>query len=179
MTQRGASEGFTVTTPVGRGGKRVDLPPHRRANTLVILMSVARLPEVVQALLHPSTASENGNNGAATAYPPYLPVAIVERASCADQRVVSSTLEGIVDALDRAGAQRPPGLVVVGWSVLCLEGEGEVSVLDDEDAERDDKDRKRVEKWLGGRRWKVREGVPEAWAEVFGGLSAAAVETTL
>ncbi len=38
-----------------------------------------------------------------------------------DQRVVSSTLENIVDALESTGEQRPPGLMVVGvGGVLAL-----------------------------------------------------------
>jgi len=55
-----------------------------------------------------------------TRYPPYLPIAIIERASMPDQHVTSGTLSTIVQALEAGGPQRPPGMIVVGWSVLGL-----------------------------------------------------------
>lgn len=37
-----------------------------------------------------------------------------------DQRVVYSTLRDVVQALESAGDQRPPGMIVIGWAVLAL-----------------------------------------------------------
>lgn len=80
-----------------------------------------------------------------------------------DQRVISSTLKDIVVALESIGEQRPPGMIVVGWSVLALWGKGNVDVLD-EGGERVDEER--VSRWLvgdGGARWRVKEGLDSGW----------------
>lgn len=55
-------------------------------------------------------------------YPPELPCAVVERASCPDQRVVWGTLASIFKMLEAAGGSRPPGLLVVGKAVRALSG---------------------------------------------------------
>ena len=49
-----------------------------------------------------------------------LPVAIVERASCPDQRVIRTTLSKVGDAVEACGS-RPPGLLVTGYAceVIC------------------------------------------------------------
>ena len=157
VTQRGAAESFTVCTGVGRRGKEVSLPGYDRPRTLVILMGVARLPQVVQALVD---TSDNQKRREGKAYPSHLPIAIIERASMPDQRVVASTLGDIVRALESSGEQRPPGMMVIGWSVLALHGQGDVEVLDD-DGEAGDK--ARVKKWLGDAAWKVHEGIDDGW----------------
>jgi hypothetical protein len=64
------------------------------------------------------------------AHPWYTPIAIIERATMPDQRTVFSTLRDVGAALESVGEQRPPGMIVVGWSVLCLWKQGDVSVLD-------------------------------------------------
>ncbi|KAF6761380.1 uroporphyrin-III C-methyltransferase [Ephemerocybe angulata] len=156
VTQRGAAESFTVCTGVGRRGKEITLPAYERARTLVILMGVARLPQVVDALV----AADAGARRLGAAYPGNTPVAIIERASMPDQRVVTSTLRDIVQALESSGEQRPPGMIVVGWSVLCLYGKGDTGVLE-EGAEKGDEGR--VERWLAGGRWRVEEGVDPSW----------------
>ncbi|KAF6753275.1 uroporphyrin-III C-methyltransferase [Ephemerocybe angulata] len=156
VTQRGAAESFTVCTGVGRRGKEITLPAYERARTLVILMGVARLPQVVDALV----AADAGARRQGAAYPGNTPVAIIERASMPDQRVVTSTLRDVVQALESSGEQRPPGMIVVGWSVLCLYGKGDTGVLE-EGAEKGDEGR--VERWLAGGRWRVEEGVDPSW----------------
>ncbi|KAF5332479.1 hypothetical protein D9611_005338 [Ephemerocybe angulata] len=156
VTQRGAAESFTVCTGVGRRGKEITLPAYERARTLVILMGVARLAQVVDALV----AADAGARRQGTAYPGHTPVAIIERASMPDQRVVTSTLRDVVQALESSGEQRPPGMIVVGWSVLCLYGKGDTGVLE-EGAEKGDEGR--VERWLAGGRWRVEEGVDPSW----------------
>ncbi|KAF8657157.1 hypothetical protein AX16_002271 [Volvariella volvacea WC 439] len=166
VTQRGVAESFVVCTGVGRGGKEVKLPGYKRENTLVILMGVARLERVVEVLT--STGGGKGREG--PAYPPHLPIAIIERATMPDQRVVSSTLKDIVKALESVGDQRPPGMIVVGWSVLALVGErGNVDVLDEvkSGAEEVEKmDIERVWRWLDGKGWTVREGLGDGWSDL-------------
>ncbi|KAJ7360981.1 uroporphyrin-III C-methyltransferase [Mycena albidolilacea] len=157
VTQRGVAETFSVCTGVGRNGKDVQLPGYERARTLVVLMGVARLPQVVAALLDPR--QEGRRTG--EVYPPHLPIAIVERASMPDQRVLVSTLRDVVTALESLGEQRPPGIMVIGWAVLALWGTGDVDVLED-GVENDDEGR--VGRWLGdGVGWRVKEGLPDGW----------------
>ncbi len=160
VTQRGVAEGVVVCTGVGRGGKGVRLPGYERARTVVVLMGVARLAAVVEAMLS-TDGGVRGRDGAA--YPPYTPAAIIERASMPDQRVVSSTLENIVDALESTGEQRPPGLMVVGWAVCSLWESGEVNVLQTSGEPVDarieaEEDRGRINRWFKGGKWRVEEG---------------------
>lgn len=167
VTQRGVAETFVVCTGVGRQGKEVRLPGYERSRTLLILMGVARLTEVVRALLGCSpfnTTSEGDSKGDGrrdgSPYPPTAPIAIIERGSMPDQRVLVSTLADVCTALESLGAQRPPGMIVVGWAVLALHGHGDVRVLE----EGEGGDEERVKRWLGGRRWNVIEGISEGWA---------------
>ncbi|KAK0544072.1 uroporphyrin-III C-methyltransferase [Tilletia horrida] len=168
VTQRGAADTFVLCTGVGRGGKSVALPGYSRSTTVALLMGVARLKNVVQILIS-KESTEAGEGRKGPAYPPYLPVAIIERASSADQRLVASTLENIANALERCGEQRPPGMILIGWTVLALEGEkGDATILDDGEslrgAELEARDRARVERWLKGKGYIVREGLDEAYA---------------
>ncbi|KAG5638926.1 hypothetical protein H0H81_008695 [Sphagnurus paluster] len=160
VTQRGVAESFMVCTGVGRKGKEVQLPGYERARTLVILMGVARLPKVIEAL----TAESQGGRRDGAAYPLHTPIAIIERASMPDQRVISSTLKDVVRALDSVGEQRPPGMMIIGWAVLALWAKGDVSVLD-EDGESTDE--QRVQGWLSGRdgakAWRISEGLDSGW----------------
>ncbi|KAF8814004.1 hypothetical protein BYT27DRAFT_7180265 [Phlegmacium glaucopus] len=161
ITQRGVAESFIVCTGVGRKGKDVLLPGYIRGRTLILLMGVARLSQLITALVDTST-SQSRRDG--VAFPPYTPIAIIERASMPDQRVITSTLRDIVKALDSNGEQKPPGMMVVGWSVLALSGNGDVTVLDDEYNEKLDEER--VSRWLGESDavgWKVQEGLDTRW----------------
>ena len=82
-----------------------------------------------------------------------------------DQRVVSSTLKDIVRALECNGEQRPPGMMVIGWAVLSLFGEGDVRVLD---SGAECQDQERVGTWLreGEGGWRIQEGLGNDW-EIF------------
>ena len=124
-------------------------------------MAVARLSQVITALVDTSNTQTRRDG---VAFPPYTPIAIIERASMPDQRVITSTLKDIVNALQSNGEQRPPGMMVIGWSVLALSGSGDVTVLDDYNEELDEE---RVLRWLGGDAmvgWKVQEGLDDRWA---------------
>lgn len=68
--------------------------------TLVVLMGVGKLPGYVAALRE--AGMDSGT-----------PVAMVERATWPDQRVVTGTLETIVDVRDREGVE-PPAITVIG-----------------------------------------------------------------
>lgn len=185
VTQRGVAESVVVCTGVGRGGREVKVPGYERERTVVMLMGMARLGRVVGELLGLDGASglasaadgaRNGTKGLSSrAYPRYTPIALIERASMPDQRVIASTLEHIEEALQSVGEQRPPGLMVVGWAVLALWGKGDVSVLDGdkeenvggkewEDVQRDER---RVAKWLDGKSWHIVEGLQMEF-EMFG-----------
>ncbi|KAI0275220.1 tetrapyrrole methylase [Gloeopeniophorella convolvens] len=159
VTQRGAAESFIVCTGVGRQGRDVVLPGYERARTLVILMGVARISQVLETLQMPESANRRDGHP----YPAHMPIAIIERASMPDQRVIMSTLEHVVSALESSGAQRPPGMIVIGWSVLSLWGSGDVSVLDN-GAEHGDE--ARVIRWLNGQRWRVVEGFNGDWGNL-------------
>ncbi|TFK56938.1 uroporphyrin-III C-methyltransferase [Heliocybe sulcata] len=160
VTQRGVAESFIVCTGVGRQGKEVKLPGYERGRTLLILMGVARLPQVLKALTDVENTTGKSRDG--PAYPPHLPIAVIERASMPDQRSICSTLSDISTALESAGDQRPPGMIVIGWSVLALWEKGDVTVLD---AETGMDDEERIRRWLGGNSWRIREGLESVWAE--------------
>jgi uroporphyrin-III C-methyltransferase len=158
VTQRGAAESFVVCTGVGRQGKEVKLPGYERSRTLVLLMGVARLPQILETLQSTDPAVSGRRNG--SPYPANLPIALIERASMPDQRVIVSTLRDIAAALQSAGEQRPPGMLVIGWSVLSLWEKGDVTVLDEEPGE---KDEERIKRWLGDSKWRTTEGLELGW----------------
>jgi uroporphyrin-III C-methyltransferase len=160
VTQRGVAESFIVCTGVGRQGKDVKLPGYDRARTLVILMGVARLAQVLKAL-QDEAGHEEGPSPMrdGPTFPDNTPIAIIERGSMPDQRIITSTLKNIVAALESVAEQRPPGMIVIGWSVLALWGKGDVGVLD-EGSIRDDE---RIGEWLGDTSWRVKDGLDVGW----------------
>lgn len=161
VTQRGVAESFIVCTGVGRGGKGVKLPGYERSRTVVILMGVARLGAVLDGLQNPTLPPEKRDG---PPYPWYTPIAIIERATMPDQRSVFSTLRDVGAALESTGEQRPPGMIVVGWSVLCLWKQGDVSVLDHGGEEADTA---RVQVWLEGKLWRTHEGLSDGWINLW------------
>jgi uroporphyrin-III C-methyltransferase len=52
-------------------------------------------------------------------WPLTTPCAVIERASCPDQRVIRTTLRFVVEAIEQEGS-RPPGLLVVGRACETL-----------------------------------------------------------
>ncbi|GAA6021358.1 hypothetical protein JCM10207_002021 [Rhodosporidiobolus poonsookiae] len=163
VTQRGVAESVVVCTGVGRGGRDVPLALYERAKTLCVLMGVARLASLVQSLMsHPTSP-----------YPPYLPIALVERAGAQDQRVVVSTVERLAGVLETLPPHRPPGIIVVGWACMCLDGEGDMTVLDTPGEE---VDRERVQRWVGEMGYKVRDGLGEEWRELLEAVADEAKE---
>ncbi|KDN39360.1 hypothetical protein RSAG8_08877, partial [Rhizoctonia solani AG-8 WAC10335] len=115
-------------------------------------------------------------------YPPSTPIAIIERASMPDQRLIATSLDRVERALEREGGGRPPGMIIVGWAVVALAKSGKnareetdggiVDIKGDGLGPYDEaRDRARLEQWLGGREYAVREGMEDGW-EIFAGLGA-------
>ncbi|KAJ1951133.1 uroporphyrin-III C-methyltransferase [Linderina macrospora] len=106
VTHRGVADQVLVLSGANRHGDLPNIPGYVATRTLVILMSVKRLKDIVALL---------GGSG----YPLDLPLAIVERAGCSDQRTVRGTVQTIVDVVERVG-HNPPGLIVAGHAVNVL-----------------------------------------------------------
>ncbi|KAG8933443.1 hypothetical protein FRC02_011821 [Tulasnella sp. 418] len=166
VTQRGVAESLLICTGVGRQGRDVELPGYQRQQSLSILMGVARLAQLVEALTDIPDGDKGGQRKG-DPYPLHLPVAIIERSSCPDQRVVFSTLSNVVSAMENCGEQRPPAMIFVGWAAMALSGSGDLAVLDDaakfsgKDLIARDVDR--VSRWLGPHGVIVREGLQDTW----------------
>ena len=79
-------------------------------------MALHRLRGVVAALTGDG-AAEKEREGAA--WPADTPCAVVERATCRDQRVVRTSLRHVCAAVDELGS-RPPGLLVLGGACEAL-----------------------------------------------------------
>ncbi|WWC66090.1 uroporphyrinogen-III C-methyltransferase [Kwoniella dejecticola CBS 10117] len=159
VTQRGVAESLVVCTGVGRQGKSVKLPGYIKSRSLIMLMGVARINQIIQTL---TLSSVEGRDG--LEYPEYLPIGIIERASSPDQRIIMSTLGKIEESLKKLD-ERPPGMIIVGWSVLCLEGKGKVDILDSANSD-PESEKQIVDNWLDGKEYKVREGLQEGWREM-------------
>ena len=110
VTHRGAASSLLIATGVGRGGALPPLPPYDPTRTLVLLMAVGRLPTLAADL--------------GAAYPPDTLVAVIERATHADQRVTTGTLADIGARAEAAGVVAP-AVIVVGAVVGALEAGGD------------------------------------------------------
>ena len=120
-THRGVADQILICTGTGRKGAAPEPPPYIPTQTCVFLMALHRLTSLVDALtgLHASQ-TPNGGEIPHKHWPQKTPCAVVERASCADQRVIRSTLQHVCAAVEEEGS-RPPGLLVVGWCCAVLE----------------------------------------------------------
>lgn len=132
-THRGVADQILICTGTGRKGAAPDPPSYIPTQTCVFLMALHRLSSLVDALTgtiitqDPSDPTRTPKH-----WPPDIPCAVIERASCADQRVIRSTLQHICAAIEEEGS-RPPGLLVVGWScevLKSLKGHGQWTVED-------------------------------------------------
>ncbi|KAK5130344.1 hypothetical protein LTR08_002184 [Meristemomyces frigidus] len=103
VTHRSVSDQVLICTGTGRKGASPDPPAFLSNQTVVFLMALHRLQDLVTSLTERKTSP----------YPPSTPCAVIERASCPDQRVVRTTLEYVNAAVEEEGS-RPPGLLVVG-----------------------------------------------------------------
>ena len=103
-THRGVADQVMICTGVGRKGKIPDnLPIYEPKRTTIFLMSIKRIVDILPILIDEKQ------------WPKELPVAIVERASCGDERVIKTRLSDLVDVCNKIES-RPPGLIVTGWA---------------------------------------------------------------
>ncbi|KAL4942226.1 hypothetical protein BDV06DRAFT_192759 [Aspergillus oleicola] len=113
-THRGVSDQVLICTGTGRKGAAPEPPTYVPTQTVVFLMALHRLSALIESLTIPSADAK-----LRTLWPKETPCAIIERASCSDQRVIRSTLEHVCQAFEAEGS-RPPGLLVVGASCHVL-----------------------------------------------------------
>ncbi|KAF5585885.1 uroporphyrin-III C-methyltransferase precorrin-2 dehydrogenase sirohydrochlorin ferrochelatase [Fusarium pseudocircinatum] len=142
-TQRDVADQILICTGTGKKGKAPSPPEFVPSRTVVFLMALHRIHGLIRELtthieLEPLAPA---NEEAASAQPPpppeptqvspatgeskrvlwprNTPCAVIERASCPDQRVIRTTLEHVAEAIETEGS-RPPGLLVVGRSCETL-----------------------------------------------------------
>ena len=119
-THRSVADQVLICTGTGRRGAAPTPPPYISTQTVVFLMALHRLSSLIEALTGalPASGAEE-HQARPKPWPRETPCAVIERASCPDQRVIRSTLEHICTAVEEEGS-RPPGLIVVGWSCEVL-----------------------------------------------------------
>lgn len=104
LTHRGLASSVTLVTgheDPAKEEKALDWERVASAGgTLVILMGVTRLKEIAEALIKGGL-------------PPKTPVAIVERATLPEQRVITGPLRDI-SRIAKRGDMKPPAIIVVG-----------------------------------------------------------------
>ena len=137
-THRSVADQVLICTGTGRKGVAPTPPPYIPTQTVIFLMSLHRLPSLVSSLINPPplipttptdpssstqplSISPSTSTSISARWPPSTPCAVIERASCPDQRVLRSTLEHICVAVEEQGS-RPPGLLVMGHSCEVLQG---------------------------------------------------------
>ncbi len=98
VTLRGVSRGFAVVTGHCGSGDSTDWASYARIDTLVILMGVAHRDSIAQVLI-------------AAGRDPQEPVALIERGSTPEERVVPSTLDDVARGSVKVEA---PAVLVVG-----------------------------------------------------------------
>lgn len=134
-THRSVADQVLICTGTGRKGAAPDPPPYIPTQTVVFLMSLHRLSSLIDALTGAASlpnAEIKDNQPKPIPWPKETPCAVIERASCPDQRVIRSTLQHICAAVEEEGS-RPPGLLVVGWScevLIDMKGKGRWIVED-------------------------------------------------
>ncbi|KAK8043422.1 uroporphyrin-III [Apiospora rasikravindrae] len=142
-TQRDVSDQVLICTGTGKKGKPPNPPEYVATRTVVFLMALHRIAALVGELTEHTDAEkgvvkelasgeEKPESSAVqepstttapppkrTLWPRATPCAVIERASCPDQRVIRTTLDRVVEAIEQEGS-RPPGLLVVGGACEAL-----------------------------------------------------------
>lgn len=108
LTHRDVSDQVLICTGTGKKGKLPNIPDYQATRTTVFLMALHRISEFTDQLV------SNYN------WPPDLPVAIVERASCPDQRIIKTYLKHLPEVVEIFGS-RPPGLLITGWACKIID----------------------------------------------------------
>ena len=117
-TQRDIADQVLICTGTGKKGAPPVPPEYVSTRTVVFLMALHRISGLVQEL---TTRLESEQHGKRELWPLSTPCAVIERASCPDQRVIRTTLGRVVQAVEEEGS-RPPGLLVVGNACNALDG---------------------------------------------------------
>ncbi|CAG83564.1 tetrapyrrole methylase [Yarrowia lipolytica] len=136
-THRDVADQVLICTGTGRKGAMPVIPEFVKSRTVIFLMALHRVDRLMEAI------------SATPGWDLSTPCAVIERASCHDQRVTRTTLQYLVEAVEAIGS-RPPGLLVVGHSCTILEK------LDE------------------GQKWKIEEGYHTGVGETLKGFSALA-----
>ncbi|KAK6062595.1 uroporphyrin-III c-methyltransferase precorrin-2 dehydrogenase sirohydrochlorin ferrochelatase [Seiridium cupressi] len=126
-TQRDVADQVLICTGTGKKGKAPNPPEYVISRTVVFLMALHRISGLVQELTQhteaETTVPHEDNNSQQrprrALWPASTPCAVIERASCPDQRVIRTTLDRVVEAIEQEGS-RPPGLLVVGGACEAL-----------------------------------------------------------
>lgn len=111
-THRDVADQVLICTGTGRRGALPDLPEYVETRTTVFLMALHRIVDLIPHLIDEKL------------WPADLPVAIVERASCPDQRIIRTTIAKAAKAVEALGS-RPPGLFVAGKACDILKEESQ------------------------------------------------------
>ncbi|KAK0387768.1 hypothetical protein NLU13_4013 [Sarocladium strictum] len=133
-TQRDVADQVLICTGTGKKGKAPTPPEFVASRTVVFLMALHRITGLIQELTQPLETEDGDNNNNLTRklWPLDTPCAVIERASCPDQRVIRTTLGRVAEAIETEGS-RPPGLLVVGRAceVLRQAEEGKAWVVEE------------------------------------------------
>lgn len=109
-THREVADQVLICTGTGRRGALPNLPEFVPSRTTVFLMALHRIVELIPHLINEKKWVDD------------LPVAIVERASCPDQRIIRTTIAKVPAAVEALGS-RPPGLFIAGYACKVLTGD--------------------------------------------------------
>ncbi|KAI1161648.1 tetrapyrrole methylase [Nemania serpens] len=128
-TQRDVADQVLICTGTGKKGKPPAPPEHTPTRTVIFLMALHRIEGLIRELTEYQEAEytslakeatpgvveqgETPTTSRRALWPRCTPCAVIERASCPDQRVIRTTLDAVVEAIEQEGS-RPPGLLVVG-----------------------------------------------------------------
>ncbi|TGJ78908.1 hypothetical protein E0Z10_g9857 [Xylaria hypoxylon] len=128
-TQRDVADQILICTGTGKKGKPPAPPEYTPTRTVVFLMALHRIAGLVRELTEYLETEDRSQEEEATPpavqggansissqralWPRNTPCAVIERASCPDQRVIRTTLDKVNEAIEQEGS-RPPGLLVVG-----------------------------------------------------------------
>ncbi len=118
-THRSVADQVLICTGTGRKGVAPAPPPYIPTQTVVFLMALHRLPSLIASLTKVvadrSPSPSPPASGSSPAWPTSTPCAVIERASCPDQRIIRTSLQYVCAAVEELGS-RPPGLLVAGAS---------------------------------------------------------------
>ncbi|OAA61689.1 siroheme synthase [Niveomyces insectorum RCEF 264] len=125
-THRATADQVLVCTGTGQRGQPPRPAWYRPARTAVFLMALHRIVSLVAELTTYTEEEEqeaadkaHGTKPRRALWPIDTPCAVIERASCPDQKVIRTTLAHVVAAVEQEGS-RPPGLLVVGTACGVL-----------------------------------------------------------